>query len=33
VLPAPNAIWNEGGAVRREPPKELVYGRLEDPTG
>jgi SAM-dependent methyltransferase len=29
----PNAIWNEGGAIRRETPKQLVFDRQEDPTG
>lgn len=34
AVPAPNAIWNEdGGSIRREPAKELVFGREEDPTG
>jgi hypothetical protein len=33
ALPPPNAIWNEGGAIRREPPKQLVFDREEDPTG
>ena len=33
AMSAPNAIWSEGGSIRREPPKQLVYGREEDPTG
>ncbi len=33
AVPPPNAIWNQEGAVRREPPKQLAYGCERDPTG
>ena len=29
----PNAIWNKGGVVRREPAKTLHYSREQDPEG
>jgi len=29
----PNAIWNEGGVLRREPAKQLKYSLENDPTG
>jgi hypothetical protein len=33
AMTEPNAIWNEGGAIRREPGKHLIHGRDIDPTG
>jgi 23S rRNA U2552 (ribose-2'-O)-methylase RlmE/FtsJ len=29
----PNAIWNEGGALKREPAKSLQYSTEQDPVG